>query len=173
MGFRIILNGGPGALEWRGSCAWVGSCKGESGGSRGGRCGGCRQRVQGKDLGLAIKASLSRNPEHLSPLALARRSSFFFRLCPQGPERDRDCLRGPAGLGVALEPGCLSQWPLPRHRELRVRLLAVSSLVSGLGGRWGAACAPQTLTACRGWAGAGAGFNEALRCSLKNPLLAS
>ena len=102
-----------------------------------------RQRVQGKDLGLAMKASLSRNPKHLSPSALARRSNFFFYLCPQGTERDRDCLGGPAGLGVAFEPGFLTEWPLPRHRELRVRLLAASSLVSGLGGRWGTACAPQ------------------------------
>lgn len=132
-----------------------------------------RQRVQGKDRGLAMKASLSRNPKHLSPPALARRSNFFFYLCPQGTERDRDCLRGPAGLGVAFEPGFLTEWPLPRHRELRVRLLAASSLVSGLGGRWGTACAPQAPAACRGWAGAGAGFNEPLRCSLKNPLLAS
>lgn len=89
-----------------------------------------RQRVREKDLGLAIKASLSRNPKHLSPPALARRSNFFFCLCPQGPERDRDYLRGPAGLGVAFEPGFLTKWPRPRHRELGGE--ASGSLESGL-----------------------------------------
>lgn len=117
-----LWNGGAAVVGW-------GPVKGSQEAAEG--CLWGRQRVQGKDLGLAIKASLSRNPKHLSPLALARRSNFFLCLCPRGPERDRDYLQGPAGLGVALEPGCLMEGPLPRHRGLN-ESEAPGSLDSGL-----------------------------------------
>lgn len=108
---------------------------------------------RGRIWSLPLKLCFRGIPSTYLLQALARRSDFFLSLCLRGPERDRDGLRGPVGLGLAFEPGCLTEWPLPRHRERRVRLQAASDLVSGFGGRWGTDCAPAPSPSCPSWVG--------------------